>query len=377
MFFGIEFSDGWNVKMTHGGNIFEIERKEKLDRKTLLDYSANINPLGLPKSLKRIIQDRMEDLQYYPDIYYEDLKAAISQYYSLIKEDIFVGNGAAQVIFDTIHRIKPQKSIILAPTFSEYEKALKSCESTIVEVPLQEEDNFDLNIDALIEKIDDTIDLVVLCNPNNPTSRLIEMQKIEKILLKCQQHQVYLMIDEAFMDFVEDQPLYSMLPYYKKHKNIVIVRAFTKFYGVPGLRLGFGVCSDKTMIEEINKNTLPWCLNTFAGYFGEVLLAEDNYVEATHQWLRKEKRRFFKALQNIEGIKAFPPSVNFILIKILKTDSNAHHLKEKLLQQKILIRDCSNFTNLDDKFFRVAIKIPEQNNVFLKALKKILNEISD
>ncbi|SET32472.1 L-threonine O-3-phosphate decarboxylase [Natronincola peptidivorans] len=363
--------------MTHGGNIFEIERKEKLDRKTLLDYSANINPLGLPKSLKRIIQDRMEDLQYYPDIYYEDLKAAISQYYSLIKEDIFVGNGAAQVIFDTIHRIKPQKSIILAPTFSEYEKALKSCESTIVEVPLQEEDNFDLNIDALIEKIDDTIDLVVLCNPNNPTSRLIEMQKIEKILLKCQQHQVYLMIDEAFMDFVEDQPLYSMLPYYKKHKNIVIVRAFTKFYGVPGLRLGFGVCSDKTMIEEINKNTLPWCLNTFAGYFGEVLLAEDNYVEATHQWLRKEKRRFFKALQNIEGIKAFPPSVNFILIKILKTDSNAHHLKEKLLQQKILIRDCSNFTNLDDKFFRVAIKIPEQNNVFLKALKKILNEISD
>lgn len=358
--------------MTHGGNIFEIQRNHNIDRRDLLDFSANINPLGVPETLVRIIKNSIEDLQYYPDINYDDLKSVISHHFSIEKQHIFLGNGAAQVIFDTIHTIKPRKAIILAPTFSEYERALESINSNIVKHSLKEEDGFSLKLEEFIKTIDDSIDLVVLCNPNNPTSKLIEVDKLNKILSKCKMHQAYLMIDEAFMDFVEDQQLYSMLQHYKNHDHLIIVRAFTKFYGVPGLRLGFGLSCNEGLLQGLQKKVLPWSLNTFAGYFGEVLLSEKEYVRKTHQWLKKEKRRFSEELHKIEGIKVFEPSVNFILLKIEKDNLNVGILKERLLEKKILIRDCSSFTNLDDKFLRIAIKSQEDNNSFTKALKETI-----
>ncbi|SNS76822.1 L-threonine O-3-phosphate decarboxylase [Anaerovirgula multivorans] len=357
--------------MTHGGNIFEIQRTRNIDKRNLLDFSANINPLGVPETLATIIRNRIQDLQYYPDIDYHDLKSAISQYYSVEKGHVFLGNGAAQVIFDTIHTIEPKKTIILAPTFSEYERALKAIDSDVVKHSLREEDNFDLNVEELMKSIDDSVDLVVLCNPNNPTSRLIEIKELKQILAECKKHHAYLMIDEAFMDFVEEQQLYSMLRHYRNEEYLIIVRAFTKFYGIPGLRLGFGLCWNDNLLKAIQEKMLPWSLNTFAGYFGEVLLSEEEYVEKTHQWLKKEKRRFIEELHKIEEIKAFTPSVNFILLKIEKYNLTVDVLKEKLLDKNILIRDCSNFTNLNKKFFRVAIKNPQDNNALIKALREI------
>ncbi|SDK69956.1 threonine-phosphate decarboxylase CobD [Natronincola ferrireducens] len=360
--------------MLHGGNLFEIQRKCNIDKNSLLDYSANINPLGVPATLKTLITNRINDLEHYPDIYYHELKYAIATYYSLSIEDIFVGNGAAQIIFDSIHTLRPQKSILLAPTFSEYERALKSCNTAIVKHQLKEEENFDLDIDKFIKEIDDSIDLIVLCNPNNPTSRLITTKGLEKILQKSREVNAYLIIDEAFMDFVEDQQCYSMLDKYRDYTNLIIVRAFTKFYGVPGLRLGFGVCRNSGLIEQLHQRMLPWSLNTFAGYFGEVLRSETTYVEKTHQWLQQEKKRFVEELKKIEGLKVFSPSVNFILIKILVAGFDVPQLKQRMLEKNILIRDCSTFDNLDKKFFRIAVKSRIHNEIFTKTLMEVMKQ---
>ena len=359
--------------MTHGGNIFEIQRKHNINKDTLVDFSSNINPLGIPESLKTLIIDKIAELECYPDIHYHQLKTIIAEYYSLDQKDIFVGNGAAQVIYDAIHAVKPKMSIILAPTFSEYERALVSHGSKVQYHYLEEKNNFNLREEDLIGAIDDSVDLVVLCNPNNPTSKLIKKDNIKKILDKCKKHNTFLMIDEAFMDFVEDDEYYSMLGDYREYNNLIIVRAFTKFYGIPGLRLGFGISRNEKIIASVSENTIPWSLNTFAGYFGQVLLSEKEYVEKTYNWLREEKKRFVKKLAEIEGITVYIPSVNFILIKIVKENVDVDILKERLLKENILIRDCSNFNGLSKKFFRIAIKDPILNDRFVDSLIKAMD----
>lgn len=358
--------------MEHGGNIFQIERRYSIDKKELLDFSANINPLGVPKTLINIIKKSTEDLQYYPDADYYELKSAIAQYYDVEKEHIFIGNGAVQVIFDAISAIQPKKAIILTPTFNEYERALKSVGCNIIRYPLKEEEDFILNIEGFMETIDDEVDLVILCNPNNPTSVLMELEDIRKILSKCREKQAYLMLDEAFMDFIPNQKAYSMMKDYRLADEVIIIRAFTKFYGIPGLRLGFGLSSNKALLKALHERTLPWSLNTFAGYFGQVLMSEEEYVQLTQQWMLQERKRFVEALHKVDGIKVFKPSANFILIKILKPNINAAILKKRLLKNNILIRDCSNFNNLSDRFIRIAIKSPKINDIFVKELNKAM-----
>ena len=195
---------------------------------------------------------------------------------------------------------------------------------------------------------------------------------MESILEKAKKHKTFVMIDEAFMDFVKSEEDYSMLKMYRDYNNLIIVRAFTKFYAIPGLRLGFGITCNKDILNRINNTSLPWSLNTFAGYFGEVLLTEDEYVDKTHKWLEEEKARFVAKLKEIRGIKVYEPAVNFILIKIIKDNIDVDILKEEFLKESILIRDCSNFKGLDKKFFRIAIKAPSLNDGFIKVLKKII-----
>ncbi|MCC5910263.1 MAG: threonine-phosphate decarboxylase [Clostridiaceae bacterium] len=360
--------------MTHGGNIFEIQRNCNIDKNQLLDYSANINPLGVPQTFKKIMKESLEDIEHYPDIHYDALKTAIEKYYTIDKSHIYLGNGAAEIIFNTIRAIAPKKSILLAPTFSEYAKALNAVDSVIEEVHLKKEDEFSLDMEELIETIDTSTDLVVLCNPNNPTGTLIETKDIVKLLKKCHEKNTYLMIDEAFMDFIEEDKFYSMLHSYKLYPHLIIVRAFTKFYSIPGMRLGFGVCCNEGILKKIYKITPPWNLNTFASYFGKVLLTEEQYVKETYQWLKEEKSRFVTALEKIEGMKTFAPSVNFILIKILKPSMTVDELRDKLLKKGILIRDCSNFNGLDKSYFRIAIKDEASNDILIENLKIVMGK---
>ncbi|SCY94625.1 threonine-phosphate decarboxylase CobD [Alkaliphilus peptidifermentans] len=362
--------------MTHGGNIYEIEKRTGIAKDSILDYSSNINPLGVPDGLKKIICDGIDDLTKYPDINYHELKDSIAQYYRLSVEDILVGNGAAQIIFDFINAVAPRNTLIVQPTFSEYERALNIGGKNIIHYFLREEDSFQLNVDNLLKYLaaDKSIDMVIICNPNNPTGRLISKGEMMCIIDFCEENNIFLIIDEAFMDFADEMGIHTLMNECKKYKNLMVVRAFTKFYGIPGLRLGFGVTSNLDIKNRIELLSLPWNINTFASYFGRILLSEDKYVANSFKWLKNERVNFFNKLNEIKVLKVFSSETNFVLLKLLENNYTAKTLQANLLKRGILIRDCSSFKGLNEKYIRLAVKDGASNERLIKELKSIIKE---
>ena len=358
--------------MTHGGNIYDIERRTGIAKFHLIDYSANINPLGVPEELRNLIINQISSLVNYPDPDYIDLKESIEGYYKLNKEDIILGNGAAELIHSFIRVIRPQKALLIQPSFSEYRNALEHVGAEIKEYCLREEKDFLLDMDDLINNITNDIKLIVACNPNNPTSTLISRIDMNKLVEFCYSRNVYIMIDEAFMDFVDKEGEITLLKDYQRYNNLFIVRAFTKFFGIPGLRLGFGASCNNRIIAELNRAALPWNINTFASGFGIMLGENNKYAADTYKWLEAEREWFSGELKKLRGMKIYKPSANFILIKLLEEKINTELLKERLINYKIMIRECKSFHGLDNSFFRIAIKDRATNLYFLDALDKCL-----
>lgn len=358
--------------MKHGGNLYEIARKYNLIEDEIIDFSANINPLGVPETLETIIRAGAPQLTAYPDIHYTELKEAIAEKYHLRVENIHVGNGGAQVIFDFIRCVSPRCSLVVQPTFLEYERALGAVGSKIKEYYLLEEESFQLNVEGVIKALDPSVEMVVLCNPNNPTSTYVSREDLIRLAEVCQERSIYLMIDEAFMDFFDPHYQISLMPLCERFNNLLVTRSFTKFYGVPGLRLGFGVTCCQAIKEKLEGITIPWNLNYFAGCFGRVLKEEGNYEMKTYQWLSLEKPRFTELLKEIRDIKVYDPAVNFILLKLTDKNLNSSIVKERLLNHKLLIREAYTFKGLNPQYVRIAIKDAVSNDILIRAIEQIL-----
>ncbi|WP_129596156.1 threonine-phosphate decarboxylase CobD [Anaerophilus nitritogenes] len=353
----------------HGGNIYEIVQRLGIKEEEIIDFSANINPLGIPKDFKECLLLNINKIQKYPDPTYKDLIKEISEYHKIDSSWISVGNGATEVIFSMVREIKPKNSLILSPTFLEYERALKKVGSHIEYYELQEKNNFQIE-DDFFNKLHDDIDLVILCNPNNPTSQLIVKSQMKKILNICKARNIHLMMDEAFMEFVENGDQESMIPLLKDYERMYIIKALTKFYALPGLRIGYGLSSNMKILKNIRNNQEPWSINSYAAMAGMVL-KDEVYIQKSKEWITKERKRLYEELIKIKTLKVYPPSSNYILFKYLGSNKN---LKEALLKSKILIRSCDNYKNLDDSFYRIAIKDKECNLKLLKALKEVSYE---
>ncbi len=350
----------------HGGNIYKIKGGEKM-----LDYSANINPLGVPTSLKNLISNNIDKLVNYPDPKYTDLKKSIAKYTNVDADNILVGNGAVELIFLIIKSIKAKKALIVAPTFVEYKRALELINSNIDYISYEKNNSiFVTPVEKIKKEINDKdYDLIIICNPNNPTGHLSALEEISKINKVAKKNKCKLLIDEAFIDFLPSGEEISSKNL--KDENIFITRAFTKFYAIPGLRLGYAFIFDKEIIEKIEKEREPWTINTFASIGGKVLLEDTKYQQDTFKWLREEKSYFYKELSKIEGVEVFKGQVNFILLKIKDKRFTSSLLRERLIQKEIIIRDCQNFEFLDDSYIRLAIKNRKSNEVVVEALKNI------
>ncbi|PAB60771.1 threonine-phosphate decarboxylase CobD [Anaeromicrobium sediminis] len=352
-------------KAKHGGNIYEIEKKYGINKEDIIDFSANINPLGVPESFKRALIENMDIIKNYPDPDYIKLKESISKHNKIDREKIIVGNGATEIIFSLIDIIKPKKSLLLAPTFAEYERALKKIDSSVEYYFLKEENNFLLD-EEFLNYIKEEIDCIILCNPNNPTGKLVDKGLIEDILKKSKRKNIEIIIDEAFIDFVEDYEDKSLIKYIDEYENLHIIRALTKFFAIPGLRLGYGITSNKKIIEKFEDSSEPWTINSYADLGGQVLLEDEEYIKKTRQWIKEENNYLYKEIKGIEGIKVYKSTVNYLLLKTDKTN-----LKEELMKKNILIRSCDNYINLDERYFRVAVKNRHYNDKLIRALKEI------
>jgi len=385
----------------HGGNIYKIFREKNI--KEILDYSSNINPYGIPESLKKRITENLEILERYPDPDYVELRQKLAYLNKVDISNIVLGNGATEIIFLFMEVINPQKVLIVSPTFREYERAAKATErvedSSIlgdsdkkeydeksfgkqkIEIEyfeLKENNDFKLNISNLKNELAKKYDLLIICNPNNPTGKFLKLDKTEEILKECNKYNTKLFIDEAFIDFLKDGMKESIINTKENKQNLFVTRAFTKFFAMPGLRLGYGIYFDKKLEKRISEKKEPWSVNNIAEMAGITVLDDAEYIEKTLKWITEEKKYMYEQLNKISEIKPYETEVNFITVKIneelFSKGMNVKKLREKMLEQGILIRDASNFKFLDERFFRLAIKDRESNNKVIRVLKEIMNK---
>lgn len=346
----------------HGGNIYKLKRDNGIE---VLDYSSNINPLGVPNSFKKAVIENFETLEKYPDIDYVELRTAIGDYNNCHIDNVVVGNGATEVLFLYMKAVKAKKVLIIAPTFAEYERAARAAGRDVKFFPLSKD--FSLNENMLLEFITDE-DIVVMCNPNNPTGKFQNLEKIKKIADFLERKNKKLFIDEAFIEFVDDWK--DKTAFLLKHKNIFILRALTKFFALPGVRLGYGLTYDESILDEIKNIREPWSVNGVAEIAGKTMLLDTLYIHETENWIKKEKLWFYEELCKIDNIEVTPTETNFILVKLL--NDNAKSFRKKMIENGVLVRDASNFMFLDESYIRLAIKDRKKNEQVLEALRRVL-----
>ena len=258
---------------------------------------------------------------------------------------------------------------ILNPTFSEYERGARLNNLEVINFMLNKDDEFSVNLDEIEEKIDE-FDSLFICNPNNPNGKV---KNIEKLLELMSKHNKLLIVDETFMEFVYEEEKYSLIKYINKYENLFILKAVTKFFGMPGLRLGYGVTSNKKLIENIYKYKEPWTVNSFADTLSNYIFNDKDYINNSKAYYLKERKYMLNALRKIKRLKAYDTDTNFILIKL--EDKKSEELKLQLFKKSnILIRDASNFVNLDESYIRIAIKSHNENQLILKELNRIMGE---
>ena len=349
------------MKDLHGGNIYRFEREGK----EVLDFSSNINPLGVPQKFTDIAKENFDKLTNYPDPYYIELREKIGEHNSVTKENIIVGNGATEILFLYMRAVKPKKVLILAPCFVEYERALKSVGAQIEYFELKEKNNFYPDIQTLKKKLEvQHYDLFLFCNPNNPTGQLIKFDDVKDLAAICKKQDMKIFIDEAFIEFVENWKEKTVV--LLKNKDIFIMRAFTKFFAIPGLRLGYGISFDEELMNKLQAEKEPWSVNTFANLAGLVMLDDKDYIKKSEKWVAEEKKFLYKELSKNKNLKVYKSECNFLLIKLLTTTSQ--EIQTKLLEKNILVRDASNFQFLDESYIRVAVKDRKKNLKLIESL---------
>ncbi|HEX3032953.1 MAG TPA: threonine-phosphate decarboxylase CobD [Bacillota bacterium] len=360
------------IKHVHGGNLWDAADKNGLNPRELLDFSANINPQGASRKAVEAIGENLDTIVHYPDPDCRNLKNKLSAHTGIPVDNMLMGNGAVELIYLLLATIKSEKVLIPAPTFGEYESAVQIAGGQVVDYYLPAEKGYAIQVAEVLERLP-LVDMVVLCNPNNPTGTLLTSEEVLTIIRAAQAQGVFVMVDEAFLDFRPDRELYSVAKYVQEHDNLFVSYSLTKFLGIPGLRLGAGF-ANQDLTQKLNARKDPWNVNCLAQVAGEVSLQDQAYMDSTLKLVAAEKGFLFNSLRDIPGLLPFPPSVNYIMVKLLN-GMTAKELQQVLIGYKIMVRDCSSYKNLDETFIRVAVKDRGSNERLIAALGEICKEV--
>ncbi|MDZ5252266.1 histidinol-phosphate transaminase [Clostridium sp. LIBA-8841] len=356
------------MSINHGANLFDLSSKLGLNKTDIKDFSSNINPFGASKKAKNAILENIDMVSMYPDPKYTALKEAISEYCNCKKENIIVGSGATELISSFISIINPKKALLLSPSYSEYESELEKINCEIVKFFSKEEDDFKIDVHKLINSINSSnYDLVIICNPNNPTGFAFSKDEISSLLKNTS---TIFMVDETYVEFTEPE-IYSSTPLVDNFSNLFVIRGTSKFFSTPGIRLGYGLISNKKIKEEMLEKLDLWNINIFATTMGEIMFKDKEYITSNTSKLKEERDFLFKELSSIEDLKVYESYSNFILCKITSKKLTATELYNKLLEKGLIIRNCSSFEGLNEYFFRVCVLKPEDNKLLIENLKNL------
>ena len=370
----------------HGGNIFHFAHEQRIEPYEVIDFSANINPLGPSQRGLSALEAQLRYISHYPDATNDDVLNAIADIYGMNKNQIVVGNGAAELLYAICRLPGYTGAFVPAPGFSEYKEALEASRIPVRDIYYRprEDDNgkpyFEVPYLALETfaaelKGQDGRIIVFLGNPNNPDGTLLDKNHIRTVASMLKEANSLLVIDESFIDFVGNHTLqdneYSMRSLVNDFDNIIIVHSFTKFYAVPGLRIG-AAFSNSQIVDKLTKFIPTWSVNTLAQAYTESALNDVEYVKRTKQVLREEQHYMYNALDAIAGITVYLPSANFILFHIEQDGVTADSINEALKKHKMIVRNCDSYIGLNSQWVRIAIKDHDNNVRLVDALADIL-----
>lgn len=361
-----------NKEYFHGSDFEKAEAVYGIKKEDIISFSANVNPLGISYRLKEELSSHIDVITTYPDREYTSLRKCIAEYIHTDYRNILPGNGSTELISLVIQFLKPSDALIAGPAYSEYEHEISLCNGNSHYLRLQEYEDFNLNLDALDKALDDKTSLFVICNPNNPSSSQIDRETMRKVLDICKQKNVFVMVDETYVEFSEDYENITSIPLTEYYNNIIVLRGVSKFFAAPGLRLGYAVCGNREMLKEMDSRKNPWTINSLAAVAGEIMFNDTEYIRKTKKLISSERKRICKILETMPGIKYYKPQANFVLLRILKDNVTSGSLFDAAIKKGFMIRDCSTFQFLDNKFIRFCFMMPEDNDALLKVLSSTL-----
>lgn len=370
----------------HGGNIFQFAHEQRIEPYEVVDFSANINPLGPSQRGLDALNAQLRYISHYPDATNDDVLNAIADTYEMDKHQIIVGNGAAELLYAICRLPGYTGAFVPAPGFSEYKEALEASKIPVRDIFYRprEDDNgkpyFEVPYLALETfaaelKGQDGRIIVFLGNPNNPDGTLLDKDHIRTVASMLKDANSLLVIDESFIDFVGNDPLqdneHSMRSLVNEFDNIIVVHSFTKFYAVPGLRIG-AAFTNETLITQLQQYIPSWSVNTLAQAYTKAALNDVDYIKRTKQELNEERAFMYNALDAIEGITVYPPSANFILFQVNQEGITANYINEELKKYNMIVRNCDSYVGLTNHWVRIAIKDHDTNIKLVDKLTNIL-----
>jgi threonine-phosphate decarboxylase len=358
--------DSTNGTPPHGGDVYHLARTLGVRVEDLLDFSANINPLGYPAGVPGAVQAALANLVHYPDRRCFELRSDLAAYHGLSSDEILVGNGSTELIYLVVRALKPARALVIAPAFSVYQEALEAAS-----VPY----DFHLTSEAglfTLERLPEApgAELVFLANPASPSGAILAPERLLAWLEAWDAAGTYVALDEAFIDFVEEASLKASLA---RFSRLIILRSFTKFFAIPGLRLGYLLAAPE-LVATCAAMQEPWSVSNLAQAVGRACLQDQDYMSKTRALVKEERQHLLKGLQALPGLTAFPGEANYLLAKLTLPGWTARTLRERLLPRGIIIRDASNFKGLDERYIRVAVRRREDNDRLLGALNACLSQ---
>lgn len=347
----------------HGGNVaFEPNGEQ------ILDLSANINPLGVPQGIDVAIHNEVQFLNRYPDCYSTRLRKKIASYEDIPAEWIFCSNGASDIIFRIPIALRSKRALVLAPTFSDYERSLKSFGAYVVYHSLEKESDFNVDYRLMETLKQHDVDLVFICNPNNPTGVLTDIALIEQLLCYCKERGVVVIIDECFMDFALCSEKYTSKRLLNQYDNLIILKAFTKIFAMPGIRLGYAICNNRSIIQKLYVHGADWAISNLAQGAGIAALENaHDYISQTVAYVDIE-RKFLKENLTSLGFKVFDSRANYVFFN----SPYELDLYTELNKRNIRIRSCHNYNGLSGYYYRTAVSTHNNNKNLITTLREIL-----
>ena len=359
----------------HGGEVWEAEKKTGLAREEIMDFSSNINPLGFSQKALEAIRNSLGQIPVYPDSTSAALREAIAASFGgITSNNIVVGNGSTELIylFAETFLEKGDVALMPAPTFAEYENAVRKAGGKPRHLKLPTD--FCIRPNIFSGDIKDA-KMAFVCNPNNPTSILTSHEVLTEIIEEALEEDVLLFLDEDFLEFVDEEKQVSLIDKINDYPNLFVLRSFTKVYGLTGLRVGYGIASEE-ITKLLSNAKIPWNVNCLAQAAASAALTDKEHLKKTRELVRAERAYLTRELKRINSFKQYPADANFIFINIKESGFTSAQLKGKMLEEGILIRDCSSFRGLDDYYIRVAVKTRQENERLLEAFAKVVGNIA-